>query len=233
MQKRQQPCETGTSTSSQPLTRRTVLKGALISVPLWTAAPTLLLPRKAVAASHFGPSTSSDPYLFPSVPGVELRAILTVGDFIDSYRMVGVPDGLGAFHSHGREFTLLMNHELGGTSGVVRSHGSKGAFVSRWTIDRKTLKVSRGQDFSQSPNDVYSWDSATNAYPRGSTVWHIQGSETRLGIFATIDAPKLTMVFCLEWVRHKLKCDLLLPINDDSSPADTLSREPASNAVSV
>ena len=69
MQKRQQPSETGISTStaltnasSKPLTRRIVLKGALISVPLWIAAPTLLLPRKSVAASHFGPTTSSDPY---------------------------------------------------------------------------------------------------------------------------------------------------------------------------
>ena len=119
MQKRQQPCETGISTStaltnasSKPLTRRIVLKGALISVPLWIAAPTLLLPRRSVAASHFGPTTSSDPYLVTSVPGVEFTAILTVGDSIDGYRMVGIPDGLGAFHSHGREFTVLMNHEL-------------------------------------------------------------------------------------------------------------------------
>jgi hypothetical protein len=31
-------------------------------------------------------------------------------------------------------FTVLMNHELGGSSGVVRAHGARGAFVSKWTI---------------------------------------------------------------------------------------------------
>lgn len=61
----------------------------------------------------------------------------------------------------------------------------------------------------------------------------VDGSETRLGIFATIDAPKLTMVFCLEWVRHKLKCDLLLPINDETPAANTLSHERASASVQV
>jgi hypothetical protein len=61
----------------------------------------------------------------------------------------------------------------------------------------------------------------------------VQGSDTRLGIFATIDAPKVTMVFCLEWVRHKLKCDLLLPINDETPTASPLAHEPAIDAVRV
>jgi len=47
------------------------------------------------------------------------------------------------------------------------------------------------------------------------------GSGTRLGIFGTIDAPKIKMVFCIESVRHKQKCDLLLPIADDD-PAPNL-----------
>lgn len=61
----------------------------------------------------------------------------------------------------------------------------------------------------------------------------VEGSETRLGIFATIDAPKLTMVFCLEWVRHKLKCDLLLPIDEDGPAPAALSHAPAREAVQV
>jgi hypothetical protein len=43
----------------------------------------------------------------------------------------------------------------------------------------------------------------------------VHGSGARLGIFGTIDAPKLKMVFCLESMRHRLKCDLLLPVNDN------------------
>ncbi len=49
----------------------------------------------------------------------------------------------------------------------------------------------------------------------------IAGSGTRLGIFGTIDAPKIKMVFCIEAVRHKQKCDLLLPIAD-GDPAPNL-----------
>jgi hypothetical protein len=42
----------------------------------------------------------------------------------------------------------------------------------------------------------------------------VNGSETRLGIFGTIDAPDLKMVFCLDSQRHRVKCDLLLPVVD-------------------
>jgi hypothetical protein len=42
----------------------------------------------------------------------------------------------------------------------------------------------------------------------------VDGSEARLGIFGTIDAPSHKMVFCLESTRHRRKCDLLLPVND-------------------
>ena len=50
----------------------------------------------------------------------------------------------------------------------------------------------------------------------------IEGSDARLGIFGTIDAPNLKMVFCLESTRHRLRCDLLLPVND-GSPAPYLA----------
>ena len=50
----------------------------------------------------------------------------------------------------------------------------------------------------------------------------IAGSGTRLGIFGTIDAPKIKMVFCLETQRHKQKCDLLLPIADEDPAPDLL-----------
>jgi len=43
----------------------------------------------------------------------------------------------------------------------------------------------------------------------------VDGSGARLGIFGAIDAPNLKMVFCLESTRQRLKCDLLLPVNDN------------------
>ena len=43
----------------------------------------------------------------------------------------------------------------------------------------------------------------------------MDGSPALLGIFGAIDAPKLKMVFCLESTRQRLKCDLLLPVEDN------------------
>jgi len=42
----------------------------------------------------------------------------------------------------------------------------------------------------------------------------VEDSSARLGIFGAIDAPKLKVVICLESTRQRLKCDLLLPVED-------------------
>ena len=156
---------------SRPISRRTLLKGALASAPL-LISPTLLLPRKASAASNIGPSTTTEPYLVPSIPGVKFVSILTVGDNIGGYRLVGIPDGLGAFLSGRGLFTLLVNHEITTTTpGIARAHGSNGAFVSRWTIDQRTLKVLKGKDLTPSSQHVFLWDSIHDEYIQGSTQW--------------------------------------------------------------
>ena len=60
----------------------------------------------------------------------------------------------------------------------------------------------------------------------------IDKSDTRLGIFGAIDMPKLKMVFCLESVRHKQRCDLLLPIIDGNPAPDILvSNQPSHTAL--
>jgi hypothetical protein len=148
---------------AKTLGRRSFLKAALGTAPLLIGAPTLLLPRKSAAAANIGPSTNTEPYLIPSVPGVKFVSILTVGDDIGGYRMVGIPDGLGAFQSDRGQFTLLMNHEINPTAtppnpGIVRKHGSNGAFVSRWIIDRQTLRVLKGEDLTPSSDKVHLWD---------------------------------------------------------------------------
>lgn len=100
-----------------------------------------------------GPSSSDSPYLTPTASGVEFTSILTAGDAVkkkhkgnETYRMVGIPDGLGAYDNGDGTFTVLMNHELGNTAGVVRAHGAKGAFVSKWQIRKSDLKVLNGED---------------------------------------------------------------------------------------
>src|SRR6185295_16767214 len=160
--------------STKPGSRRSFLKGVAASPVLLVAQPSL----SAIASTHdvparaMGPSTQTEPYLLPSITGAKTVAILTVGDSVGGYRMVGIPDGLGAFRSGHGEFTLLMNHEItANPAGIVRAHGSNGAFVSRWTIDADTLKVIRGQDHTSSPNQVFQWDPINKRYFQGTTQW--------------------------------------------------------------
>src|SRR4030095_3776363 len=110
--------------------RRWFLKVALATAPLLIAGPSLLKPGRAQAHGRgFSPVTTTDEYLLPSISGVKTVAILTRGDTGGGYRMVGIPDGLGAYNSDGRHFTLLMNHELTAPVGIPRGHGSQGRVV--------------------------------------------------------------------------------------------------------
>jgi|GEM_PF-922421 len=108
-------------------------------------------------------TSSQSAYLvpLPTGPGVVVKPILTVGDSpnlkpdgVTPYRMVGLPDGLGAFDNGDGTFTLLANHELSGANGVPRAHGQTGAFVSRWTVRKSDLAVLHGQDLIQTANWV-------------------------------------------------------------------------------
>jgi len=93
---------------------------------------------------------SAKPYLERLENGVVFKRLLNVGDSVDGYRMVGIPDGLGAFDNGDGTFTVLMNHELGATVGVTRAHGAKGAFVSKWIVDKSTFQVLHGEDLMHS-----------------------------------------------------------------------------------
>jgi hypothetical protein len=125
-------------------------------LPRRLAAPALLVAAAlgglACANENTGPSSSEAPYVVRTMKGVVTTAILTVGDSVNDkpdgtpYRMVGIPDGLGAFDNGDGTFTVLMNHELGRTSGIVRAHGARGAFVSKWTIKKGSMEVVRGED---------------------------------------------------------------------------------------
>jgi len=71
------------------------------------------------------------------------------------YRFNGIPDGIGVMDNGDGTLRVLVNHELGTTSGDVRAHGSKGAYVSDLTIDKATLSVVSGKDFLGSANDLF------------------------------------------------------------------------------
>ena len=117
-----------------------------------------------------GPSSSQTPYLVRLKSGVVTKSVLTTGDAVDGYRMAGIPDGLGAFDNGDGTFTVLMTHEIPNTAGVVRAHGGRGAFVSKWTVDKETLQVRHGEDLVKR---VYRWDTTNSQWeqiPSGSAL---------------------------------------------------------------
>ncbi|MCW2702309.1 MAG: PhoX family protein [Blastococcus sp.] len=121
-----------------------------------------------------GPTTGVTPYVLPVADGVDIASLVTVGDKPagNGYRMVGIPDGIGALPSGRRTVDVLMNHELPAGSGVVRDHGRKGAFVSRLTVDPRSGAVLAGDDLIKT---VQYWQYAAGQYgpapapPTGST----------------------------------------------------------------
>ena len=142
------------------------------TIAIGLVAPAVLLAPGVVnaAGTNTGPSSSETPYVVRTVPGVVTTSILTVGDRApNGYRLVGLPDGLGAYDNGDGTFTLLVDHELGAHASLVRDHGSTGAFVSRWTFDSETLDVLDGDDLIKrvlKPAAGGGWEPATGALSR-------------------------------------------------------------------
>jgi Bacterial protein of unknown function (DUF839) len=138
-----------------------------------------------------GPSTGQTPYMVPSSAssGVKIISIASNGTganngtglvpytndlytnlrtgVASSYRLAGIPDGMGVYRDAADiangTFSLLVNHELLDTDSIVRAHGSRGAYVSKWTInaDANNLAVVGGQDLSTEYN---LWNIQSGAY---------------------------------------------------------------------
>lgn len=161
------------------------------------AVAVLLVANTALAASPgaiTGPSSSASPYVLRAQPGVVTASILTVGDSVNAkpdgtpYRLVGIPDGLGAFDNGDGTFTLLMNHELGSSAGIVRAHGARGAFVSKWTIESDSLRVLHGEDLIQR---LHTWDA-------GLADWVVSNTDAapaRLNRLCSADLPALSAFY--------------------------------------
>jgi hypothetical protein len=106
-----------------------------------------------------------------SQPGVVFKSVLTTGDSVPkvgggTYRMAGIPDGLGAFDNGDGTFTVLMNHEITDALGVPRAHGGIGAFVSKWVIRKGDLGVVSGEDLIK---QVHLWSGAGYVLSPGVT----------------------------------------------------------------
>ncbi|NDB78120.1 MAG: hypothetical protein EB141_21170, partial [Verrucomicrobia bacterium] len=124
--------------------------------------------RGDLGTNHTGPSTVVPPVVDPLVPGYAFQALFSAGETVNNkadgvtpYRMVGIPDGLGAFDNGNGTFTLLMNHELTSSVGINRTHGGKGALVSRWVINKSDLSILNISDLI---TNVFLWDTNSNVY---------------------------------------------------------------------
>ena len=102
----------------------------------------------AMAPAGFITAQAEEAWLKPTSEGWSVKPLLNVGDKVGvkGYRMVGVPDGLGAMKAADGRLSIFMNHELANDMGKARRHLGKGAFVSHWKLDTETLKVVDGED---------------------------------------------------------------------------------------
>jgi hypothetical protein len=122
-------------------------------------------------------SSNPQAYMVPVAAGVTTQPILTAGDSPNlkpdgtPYRLVGIPDGAGAFDNGDGTFTYLLNHELGNNDGIVRAHGARGSFVSKHVICKDSLEVVSSQDLIQQhvlwvPGTGYAAPSTGTAFGR-------------------------------------------------------------------
>lgn len=112
----------------------------------------------AQAYSITGPSSSDTPYVVvasDSSAVTDVISILTVGDVIGGYQLLGIPDGMGAFMVGDGVMNLFVNHELTPTaSGVQHAHQPNGfaggSFISAWNVTIEPgsdcLRVNAGFD---------------------------------------------------------------------------------------
>jgi hypothetical protein len=97
------------------------------------------------AAMPAGAATTIDPYAEAVGPEYDITPLFSVDDRVpetsnpgQQYRMVGIPDGLGAHANSDGTRTLYMNHEFTQSTvsqPVVGGPMYRGTYVSKWILD--------------------------------------------------------------------------------------------------
>ena len=146
--------------------------------------------RGAAGLDHTGPSSSRPPFQEPVDSGYAFVALISVGDIAGTNpdgsprRVAGVMDGLGAYDNGDGTFTVLANHEMNETSGIVRRHGAKGAFITKFVIAKTNLAVVTASDLI---TNVYVFNTNTTTFALGTNVL--------MGRFCSADLPAPTAFF--------------------------------------
>lgn len=129
-------------------------------------------------------------YLTPEDLGVKIDPILTVGDAAaNGYKMVGLADGTGAFDNGNGTFTFLISHEINNSLGINRAHGAKGAFVSKWVINKSDLSVVSGADLIKKVNLYTPFVGYTLYNPADTT------SKKAFSRFCSADLPSISAFY--------------------------------------
>lgn len=138
-------------------------------------------------------NSSSSPYLIPTTTSGKYTAIISAGDIANNgYKMVGVPDGLGLFDNGNGTFTLLMNHEIGSTSGIARAAGDTGSFVSKWIINKNDFSVISGSDLTKRHK---LWNVATQSYVTYNSAFQPSNGIAGFNRFCSGDLPATTAFY--------------------------------------
>jgi secreted PhoX family phosphatase len=124
----------------RPVQERSRRRRRLVLVPTAALAATACLVTSVSAA------TSVKPYAVPIGGNYQVKALFSADDKVpllggapgQRYRMVGIPDGLGAHPNGDGTSTLFMNHELTNTTlsePIVGGPKNRGTYVSQWLLD--------------------------------------------------------------------------------------------------
>jgi serralysin len=115
-------------------------------MPRIVVALVAVLALGAAAGSSALAATSVKPYIEPVGSEYDITPLFSADDRVpllgggpgDEYRMVGIPDGLGARPNANGTSTLFMNHEFPFATlsePVVGGPKNRGAIVSKWILD--------------------------------------------------------------------------------------------------
>src|SRR6266508_5651131 len=199
-------------------TRRTIrgLAAAAV-VALATAMPALA-------------TTSVKPYAVPIGTEYDVTPLFSVDDTVpllggtegQQYRMVGIPDGLGAHPNGDGTSTLYMNHELNFNSmsePVVGGVENRGAIVSKWILDADGNPIAgrRAYDTVYDENTFVGpaaqTDNSTRAFARFCSGFLAGPAKDRKSTRLNSSHVAISYaVFCLKKKKNKAKLNLAYDI---------------------
>lgn len=90
-------------------------------------------------------------YMQSVASSVKLTSVVSAGDYIGSYQIAGIPDGLGVIKENGK-LRIITNHEWSGTNAVAAARNSargstSGSFISEMHYDLASGTVTKARDF--------------------------------------------------------------------------------------